>query len=215
MDRIRVVVAEDETTTRELLARLIDEEDDIEVIGRAGDGQQAVALCRSLVPDVLLTDIRMPFLDGIGATRQVKRDCPSVNVVILTIHHDDNNVFEAIKAGARGYILKDSPPHETVAAIRAVSRGEGLLDSAIAMRVLDVFSQLSGQREADQRLFTLLTEREREVLKLIAEGKNNRQIAGELFIAEKTVKNHVSNILWKLECNDRTQAALLASRMQL
>lgn len=215
VEPIRVVIAEDEATTRELLARLIDLEPDIEVTGRAANGQDAVALCRTMLPDVLLTDIRMPVMDGISATRQVKREIPSVNVVILTIHNDDGNVFEAIKAGARGYVLKDRPPEETVAAIRAVARGESLLDPAIALRVIEAFSSLSEQRDIDQKSFSLLTEREREVLRQLAQGKNNRQIAADLFIAEKTVKNHVSNILWKLECNDRTQAALLAARMQL
>jgi DNA-binding NarL/FixJ family response regulator len=167
------------------------------------------------MPDVLLTDIRMPDMDGIQATKLIKTEMPSVQVVILTIHHDDANVFEAIKAGARGYVLKESPPEQTVAAIRAVVRGEALLHPGIASRVIGEFNRLSEQHEADLRLYTQLTDREREVLKLLALGKRNREIAEELFIAEKTVKNHVSNILWKLECNDRTQAALFASRVKL
>jgi DNA-binding NarL/FixJ family response regulator len=215
MDTIRVLIAEDETVTRELLARLIDLEPDIEVVGQAPNGRVAVGLCRKMMPDVLLTDIRMPEMDGIQAIKMIKTEMPSINVVVLTIHHDDANVFEAIKAGARGYVLKESPPEETVQAIRAAARGEALLHSSIASRVIAEFNRLSEQQEVDLRLYTQLTDREREVLKLLAQGKRNREIAEGLFIAEKTVKNHVSNILWKLECNDRTQAALFASRMKL
>jgi DNA-binding NarL/FixJ family response regulator len=215
MEKIRVLIAEDEAMTRELLARLISLEPDIEVVGQAQNGRQAVGLCRKLMPDVLLTDIRMPDMNGIEATKLIKTEMPSIQVVILTIHHDDANVFEAIKAGARGYVLKESPPEQTVEAIRAVARGEALLHSSIASRVIGEFSRLSEQHEADLRLYTQLTDREKEVLKLLAQGKRNREIAEELFIAEKTVKNHVSNILWKLECNDRTQAALFASRVKL
>jgi DNA-binding NarL/FixJ family response regulator len=215
MDTIRVLIAEDETVTRELLARLIDLEPDIEVVGQAPNGRVAVGLCRKTMPDVLLTDIRMPEMDGIQAIKMIKTEMPSVQVVVLTIHHDDANVFEAIKSGARGYVLKESPPEETVQAIRAAARGEALLHSSIASRVIAEFNRLSEQQEVDLRLYTQLTDREREVLKLLAQGKRNREIAEGLFIAEKTVKNHVSNILWKLECNDRTQAALFASRMKL
>ena len=215
MEPIRLIIAEDETMTRELLARLIGAEPDIEVVGQAGEGRGAVELCRRLLPDVLLTDIRMPGMDGIAATKQVKSETPSVQVVILTIHYDDASVFEAIKAGARGYVLKDGPPEQTVAAIRAVAHGEALLHPTIASRVIAEFSRLTEQHAADLRLYAELTDREREVLRLLAQGKRNREIAAELFIAEKTVKNHVSNILWKLECNDRTQAALFASRMKL
>src|SRR2546421_821279 len=190
-------------------------EEDIEVVGLAADGEEAIRLARRLVPDVLLTDINMPKVTGIQVTQTVKRELPSVGVVILTIYHDDANVFQAIKAGATGYVLKDSPPEETIAAIRAIHRGDSLLHPSIAARVLTEFNRISSQRAADLALFSELTDREIEVLKEVATGKRNREIAGTLFISEKTVKNHVSNILFKLQANDRTEAAMLAARQGL
>lgn len=214
MEKIRVLIAEDEAMTRELLARLIGLEPDIEVVDQAPNGKAALMLCRKWLPDVLLTDIQMPEMNGIEAVKAIKSEMPSIQAVVLTIHHDDSNVFEAIKAGARGYVLKESPPEQTVAAIRAVARGEALLHPSIASRVIGEFHRLTAQHDQDMKLYAELTDREREVLKLLSQGKKNKEIADELFIAEKTVKNHVSNILWKLECNDRTQAALFASRVK-
>ncbi len=212
MEKIRLLIAEDERLTREALARLLGLEDDIEVVGQAPHGKEAMRLARELLPDVLLTDINMPEVDGIELTRRIKQELPSVGVVILTIYHDDANVFQAIKAGATGYVLKDSPPEETVAAIRAIHRGDSLLHPSIAARVLQEFNRISTQRAADMKLFSELTDREIEVLKEVATGKRNREIADTLFISEKTVKNHISNILFKLQVNDRTEAAVLAMR---
>ncbi|MBM3459401.1 MAG: response regulator transcription factor [Armatimonadetes bacterium] len=211
---MRVVIAEDETTTRELLAELIGEQPDIEVVGQAGNGRVAVGLCRKLMPDVLLTDLGMPEMSGIEAIQMLRRENPSLRAVVLSIYHDDASVFEAIKSGACGYVLKESPPEQTVAAIRTAAHGGALLHPGIAVRLVEEFRRFSEENEQEQRLYALLTEREREVLDLIAQGKSNREIATSLFIAEKTVKNHVSNILWKLECNDRTQAALFAVRLK-
>ncbi|HZO91353.1 MAG TPA: response regulator transcription factor [Chthonomonadaceae bacterium] len=212
MARIRVVIGEDERLTREALARLLVLEDDIEVVGQAGDGERALCLVREKTPDVLLTDINMPKMNGIELTQKVKQEMPNVGVCILTIYHDDANVFQAIKAGALGYVLKDSPPEETVAAIRAIAHGDGLLHPSIAARVLTEFNRISAQRAADLKLFSELTDREIEVLKEVATGKRNREIAEALYISEKTVKNHISNILFKLQVNDRTEAAMLAAR---
>ncbi len=212
MEKIRLVIAEDDQPTREALARLLGLEEDIEMVGVAGDGEDALRLVRKMMPDVLLTDINMPKMNGIQLTQKVKQQTPNVGIVILTIYHDDTNVFQAIKAGALGYVLKDSPPEETIAAIRAISRGDSLLHPSIAARVLAEFNRINRQRLTDMEVFSELTDREIEVLKEITTGKRNREIAETLFISEKTVKNHISNILFKLQVNDRTEAAMMAAR---
>lgn len=210
--KIRVIIAEDERLTRDALARLLALEDDLEIVGQAADGENAWKLVRERTPDVLLTDINMPKLNGIELTQRVKKEMPHIGVCILTIYHDDANVFQAIKAGATGYVLKDSPIEETVAAIHAIAEGGSRLHPGIAARVLAEFNRISMQRTADMRLFSELTDREIEVLKEVATGKRNREIADTLFISEKTVKNHISNILFKLQVNDRTEAAMIAAR---
>jgi DNA-binding NarL/FixJ family response regulator len=213
--KVRLVIAEDETMTREMLARLLALEDDIEVVGTAADGQKALTVVRAQKPDVLLTDIGMPQVNGIELTEILRREMPEVGVVILTIYNDDERVFSAIKAGARGYVLKDSPPEDTVAAVRAVARGEALLNPLLVTRVLGEFTRLSLQKAADNAVFAELTDREREVLAEIGKGRRNKEIADALFISEKTVKNHISNIFSKLEVNSRAEAALLAARQGL
>jgi len=213
---IRLLIAEDERLTRENLARLLAMESDIEIVGTAADGEEAIGLARTRAPHVVLTDINMPRANGIEVTRTVRSEMPTVGVVILTIYHDDVNVFSAIKAGAAAYVLKDGPLDETIAAVRAVARGEGLLHPSIAARVISEFQRVSAQvaPPKDER-FTELTDRELEILKTLATGKRNKEIADELFIAEKTVKNHVSSILWKLQVNSRSEAALLAAKQGL
>ena len=214
-DTLRLVIAEDETITREMLARLLALEDDIEVVGTAKDGAQALSVARAQHPDVVLTDIGMPETDGIRLTQTLRREMPTVGVVILTIYNDDERVFSAIKAGARGYVLKDSQPEEILAAVRAVGRGEALLHPSLIGRVLDEFRRIAAQRAADNAVFAQLTEREREVLAEIGKGRRNKEIADTLFISEKTVKNHISSIFFKLEVNTRAEAALLAARQGL
>ncbi len=212
MDETKLLIAEDEPVARQAMARLFDLETDIRVIGEAENGEIAIDLARRAMPDVILMDIRMPKLDGIRATHIIKQEMPSVAIVILTIYDDDASVFQAIKAGAIGYILKDSPIDDTLEAVRAAHRGEGIMHPAIAARVMKEFARIQNERKTDMEVFADLTDREREVLKLLASAKSNRQIAEELFISEKTVKNHISNILFKLQANDRTEAALYAAK---
>lgn len=209
---VRVVIAEDERLTRDALARLLALEPGIEVVGQAPDGEQALRIALEKLPDVLLTDINMPRMNGIELTQAVHERAPSVGICILTIYHDDQHVFQAIKAGATGYVLKDSPIEETVAAIHAIAEGGSRLHPGIAARVLAEFNRISTQRALDAKLFSELTDREIEVLKEVATGKRNREIGETLFISEKTVKNHISNILFKLQVNDRTEAAMVATR---
>lgn len=194
------------------MARLFDLEDDIKVVGEAPNGEIAIELARKTLPDVILMDIRMPKLDGIKATQTIKGEMPNVAIVILTIYDDDASVFEAIKAGAIGYILKDSPIDNALAAVRAAHKGEGMMHPAVAARVMKEFARVQNERATDMKVFADLTDREREILKLVALAKSNKEIAEELFISEKTVKNHISNILFKLQANDRTEAALYAAK---
>jgi two-component system NarL family response regulator len=215
MEKIRLVIAEDQAMMRESLAQMLALEDDIQVVGTASDGERALSVCRAQKPDVLLTDIGMPKVSGIEVTDTLRKELPDTHIVILTIYGDDDKVFAAIKAGARGYVLKDSPPEEALAAIRAVARGGGLLPPALASRVFNEFSRLSTQRAVDNAVFAHLTDREREVLSFIGKGKRNKEIAESLFISEKTVKNHISKIFEKLEVNSRAEAALLAARQGL
>lgn len=212
---IRLLIAEDEKLTREGLMRLLSMEPDIEVVGTAADGEEALGLCRQRMPHVVLSDIQMPRKNGIELTRELHAEMPDMGIVILTIYHDDANVFAAIKAGAKAYVLKDGPVDETIQAIRAVAKGEGMLHPSIAARVIAEFQRLNATTADNADLFAELTEREIEVLKALASGKRNKEIAEELFISLKTVKNHVSSILWKLQVNTRTEAGFLAAKQGL
>jgi len=207
-----VLIAEDETIVRHALAQLLGAEDDIDVVGEAPNAEAALVAVRERRPDVVLMDIKMPKMDGIEATRQIKQEMPECSVVMLTIYDDDENVFEAIKAGASAYVLKDAPPEQTAEAIRAAARGEGFLQASLVSRAMSEFSRISKLRAAAKEVFAELTRREMEVLELLGEGLKNRQIAERLYISEKTVKNHMSSILAKLQVNDRTEAAILATR---
>jgi DNA-binding NarL/FixJ family response regulator len=212
MAEVKLLIAEDETVVRHALARLLGAEADIEVVDLAPDGASALRLAREHKPDVILMDIAMPKMDGIEATRQIKEKLPECAIVILTIHHDDESVFRAIKAGATGYVLKDAPPEQSVEAVRAAARGEGYIQAPLVARVLAEFSRISQLRASAKEVFAELTRREMEVLELLGGGLRNKEIAERLYLSEKTVKNHVSSILSKLQVNDRTEAALLAAR---
>jgi DNA-binding NarL/FixJ family response regulator len=207
----RVVIADDQTLFRTGLARLLDEDSRVEVVGQAADGAEAVALTLKLKPDVVLMDLKMPNVDGIEATRQLVEADPSVNVLILTTFEADNYVIQALKAGARGYVLKDSLASAIVSSIVAVMAGERVMASAVANRVLEMLTGTTTPKE----FYDGLTVREIEILKLVANGMANKQIAFRLKISEKTVRNHVSNMYEKLGIYDRSQAVLYAVRKGL
>lgn len=211
MAPIRVFIADDHRLFRQGLRQICETVGRFEVVGEAENGQEAVELARQLKPDVVLMDIQMPVLDGVEATRLITADNPAVRVIILTMYKQDQYVFEAIKAGARGYLLKDIDEHELVDAVRAVHRGEALIDPILATRLLDEFRRLSqiaaGVGEAET-----LTPGEMDVLRMVAQGADNKTIADRLGLSEKTVANRLSEIYQKLHVASRTQAALVALR---
>ena len=205
-DTVRVLIADDHPLFREGMRGRLDRMGDITVVGEASDGDEAVRLSRELEPHVVLMDIKMPGLNGIEATREILRANPRVGVLMLTMFEDDDSVFAAMRAGARGYLLKDSGGEGVVHAIRAVTSGEAVFGPGVAERIIGYFSV---PRSA-QRAFPELTEREEEILALVARGKSNQEIAAQLFVSVKTVRNHVSNILLKLQVADRAQAVIRA-----
>ena len=205
---IRVLIADDHAIVRKGIRALLATEADIEVVGEAADGKEAVEKAERLHPDVILMDLVMPGMDGIEATRRITTRQPEIRILVLTSFAEDEKVFPALKAGALGYLLKDAGPEELVRAIRQVYCGESSLHPAIARKVLQELSRPPERPPTPEPL----TERELEVLRLIAKGKSNREIAEELVISEATVRTHVSNILGKLQLASRTQAALYALR---
>ncbi len=209
--KVRVLVADDQTLFRAGLVRLLEEDPRVEVVGQAGDGAEAVEMAGRLRPDVVLMDLRMPNLDGIEATRRIVAEFPEVRVLLLTVLDADNNVIQALKAGASGYILKDSKPDSIVSSLLAVMAGERVMASAVANRVLEMLTGTTTPKE----FYDGLTRREIEILKLLAGGMANKQIAYRLKISEKTVRNHVSNMYEKLGIYDRSQAVLYAVRKGL
>jgi NarL family two-component system response regulator LiaR len=207
----RVLIADDQTLFRSGLARLLDVDDRVQVIGEAVDGVDAVKQALALKPDVVLMDIKMPNLDGIEATRQIVAENPEIKVLMLTTFEADNHVIQALKAGARGYVLKDSQPTAIVSSVLAVVAGEQVMASAVANRVLEMLTGATTPKE----FYDGLTAREVEILKMLATGMANKQIAYKLKISEKTVRNHVSNMYEKLHIYDRAQAVLYAVRKGL
>ena len=207
---IRVLIVDDHAVVREGLRTFLELQDGIAVAGEAADGEQAVLQAEALRPDVVLMDLVMPRLDGVGAMRELRRRLPQTRVIVLTSFAEDERLLPAIQAGAAGYLLKNVAPAELARAVRAAHAGEALLDPVIAARLVDAIAQPAGEPVPER-----LTAREQEVLALIARGYSNKRIALELGIAEKTVKTHVGHVLAKLGVSDRTQAAVHAVRMGL
>jgi DNA-binding NarL/FixJ family response regulator len=208
---VRVLIAEDHPLFREGMRGRLERVADITVVGEAASGEEAVELAGNLEPDVILMDIKMPGLNGIEATREILRSSPrgGVGVLVLSMFEDDDSVFAAMRAGARGYLLKDSGGEGVVHAIRAVASGEAVFGAGVAERIMGFFSAPRSSA-LPKRTFPELSEREEEVLSLVAKGKSNQQIATELFVSLKTVRNHVSSILLKLQVADRAQAVIRA-----
>jgi len=211
---IRVLLVDDHPIVRQGLRTIIDGEPDMEVSGEAGSGKEAIEKAAELLPDVILMDIMMQDVDGVEATRCIKENTPNAKVIILTIYGEDEHVFDSMRAGASGYLLKEVTAEGLLSAIRAVAEGYSLVYPSIARRLLDVFGRLAQGRArvGPEPAINGLTPREREILDLVAQGKTNREIAMDLTLSERTVKTHISNILSKLQLHDRTQAALYAAR---
>lgn len=203
--KIHVLIAEDHAVVRSGLRSILDSESDIEVVGEASDGDQALTMAQDLLPDVVLMDIKMGASDGITATRRIRTIVPSVRVVVLTSYDEDDLVFSSIRAGASGYLLKEVSAQQLVNALRTVADGFSLIYPSVARRVLDEFGR---PKKSGEEAYGDLTPREREVLKLVASGRPNKEIGGMLGISERTVKTHISNIFSKLELSDRTEAAM-------
>ncbi|MEX2293789.1 MAG: response regulator transcription factor [Acidimicrobiales bacterium] len=215
-DAIRVMICDDHALFRRGLVMVLETEEGIEVVGEAEDGEDAIAKVEDMAPDVVLMDIRMPRVSGIEATRAIAERVPAAKILMLTVSDEEEDLYEAIKAGATGYLLKEISIEEVATAIRAVVGGQSLISPSMASKLLTEFTSLTKKAEDRQSVSTpRLTDRELEVLKLVAEGMSNREIAGELFISENTVKNHVRNILEKLHLHSRMEAVVYAVREKL
>jgi DNA-binding NarL/FixJ family response regulator len=213
---IRILLVDDQRLMREGLRILLELEPDLQVAGEAGDGQAALAAYAELQPDVVLMDVRMPGMDGVEATWRLHERWPEARVVILTTFDDDEYVFEGLRAGAMGYLLKDVSGHDLAQAVRTVAAGGALIQPSVARKVVAEFARVAPPaRDADAGLAEPLSEREVDILRLLAQGLTNRQIADRLSLAEGTVKNYVTTILGKLGARDRTQAALRARELGL
>jgi DNA-binding NarL/FixJ family response regulator len=199
---IKILIADDHPVVREGLFAMLSREVDFEVVGEAKDGVEAVNKTKDLSPDVVLMDLRMPDMDGVEAMRQIKSAMPDVKFIILTTYSDDEYIFSGIEAGARAYLLKDAPREDLFKAIRAVYRGESLIQPVVASKLLDRFSELSRGTPSGEGL----SERELEILRLMAKGAANKEISAQLSIAQSTVKTHIANIFQKLGVSDRTEA---------
>lgn len=214
---IKVLLVDDQSILVEGLKLILGKEEDLLICGSAGDGKGAYEACQWSSPDVVLMDIKMPGLNGVDATAMIKKEFPHIKILVLTTFNDDEYIYEALKHGASGYLLKDTSPAEIAAAIRTVYNGGALIQSEVAVKVLDQFSELAKgkkEKQLDPRAGQL-TGREIDICRLIAEGKNNQEIAGELYLSEGTVKNHITRILIKLDLRDRTQLAVFTIKNDL
>lgn len=211
---VRVVVVDDQELFRRGLTMLLGVEPDIEVVGEAGDGVTAVDLVVETMPDIVLLDVRMPKRSGLEACMRIKEQAPSARIIMLTVSDEEGDLYEAVKNGASGYLLKDSSIEEVAQAIRVVAEGQSLISPSMAAKLIDEFKEIS---RTDREVGTVprLTDRELEVLRLVATGLNNREVAKQLFISENTVKNHVRNILEKLQLHSRMEAVMYAVREKL
>lgn len=214
---IRVLLVDDQDILVQGLKLILGTEEDIEICGTANDGKKAYEVCKWNRPDVVLMDIQMPEMNGVEATAIIKKQFPDIKIIVLTTFNDDQYIYDALKNGASGYMLKDTSPAEIAKAVRIVYNGGALIQSEVAVKVIDKFSQLAKEtvdKPIDSKV-ELLTEREIEICKLIAEGKNNQEIAEELFLSQGTVKNHITRILIKLDLRDRTQLAVFTIKNDL
>jgi DNA-binding NarL/FixJ family response regulator len=215
-ESVRVLIADDQALFRRGLFVVLGLEPDIVVVAEAQDGREAVAKATDLAPDVVLLDVRMPGMDGIEAARRIREILPSTKVLMLTVSDEEDDLYEAVKAGANGYLLKEISVEEVAAAIHAVVQGQSLISPSMASKLLSEFNALARQAaEREQLPAPVLTPRELEVLKLVARGMSNRDVADQLFISENTVKNHVRNILEKLHLHSRMEAVMYAVRQHL
>ncbi len=212
---IRLLLADDHTLVRQGIRRILEMETDLHVVGEASNGEETIKMARDLRPDVILMDVNMPVMNGVVATRLIRQELPEIAVIALTIHEDEEYLFELVKVGAAGYLLKDVEPASLVEAIHRVAEGQSYLHPAVAAKLMGGYNRLLQQKETAATTARLLSEREIEVLVYIAKGLHNDAIAEKLFISEKTVKNHITNILRKLDVEDRTQAVIKAVKLGL
>lgn len=208
MEKTRILIADDQAITRGGLRLLLSEVDDLEIVGEARDGEEVVALAASEQPDVILMDLRMPGVNGIEATRRIHRTSPHIGILILTVFEDDTSIFPAIRAGARGYLLKNSEQEDLVRAINTVANGGAIFSPGIAQKVLGYLTTPPPQMPTN--IFDELTEREREILEYMAQGKTNAEIAAILNLSHKTISNYISNVLLKVHATDRAKLMLMA-----
>jgi len=209
-EAIKILVVDDHPLFRKGVVHMLQEETDMEIIGEAGDGETALNMTRELMPDIILMDVSMPGWDGIKATRQIMEEFPSARIVMLTVNDDDRSLFNAIKAGARGYLFKNLEPEDLIEMVRGIFQGEAPISRITANRILQEFGRMSRQETTPS--IADLSPREKEILKLVAKGDSNKEIARELIITEYTVKNHLRNILEKLHVRNRVEAAAIAVR---